>query len=177
MPGALNVSKPKSPLAIISTALIGTLALAGATWARGATDPYAPLRLYEGAWQVTQSAPTTGRKSDRLVNDCAQVGRYFACQQTVNGKPGALVVFIPDAVPGHYHTQIVRLDGAALGPPGTLTIAGDHWTYLGEPDAKGLRYRTVNIFSGRDRIHFESARSTDGKTWTVTMAGDEERVR
>ena len=161
---------------VISTALVGALALMGATHAQGATDPYAPLRLYKGTWQVTQTTPA-GKQPDRLVNDCARIGRYFACQQTVNSKPGALVVFIPDAAPGHYHTQIVLPDGAALGPPGMLTIAGDHWTYLGQPDAKGVRYRTVNVFSGRDRIHFESARSTDGKTWTVTMAGDETRER
>ena len=160
----------------LATALVGTLALTTATHARAATDPCAPLRLYEGAWQVTQATPAD-KKPDRLANDCAQVGRYFACQQTVNGKPGPLVVFIPDAVPGHYHTQVVLPDGAALGPPGTLTIVGNHWTYLGEPGAKGVRYRTVNVFSGRDRIHFESARSTDGKTWTVTMAGDETRER
>lgn len=84
-------------------------------------------------------------------------------------------MFIPDAPPGHYHTQIVLSDGAALGPPGTLTIAGDHWTYLGKPDAKGIRYRTINVFSSRDRIHFVSARSPDDKTWTVTMAGNEMR--
>jgi hypothetical protein len=156
------------------TVLVGTLVLMDVTHARDAADPDAPLRLYAGSWQVTQTTPA-GKQPYRLVNDCARIGRYFACQQTVNGTPGPLVVFVPGAVPGHYHTQIVLPDGAALGPPGTLTIAGDHWTYLGEPDAKGLRYRTVNIFSGRDRIHFESARSTDGKTWTVTMAGNETR--
>lgn len=160
----------------ISTALIAATALMGMTRAQGAADPYAPLWLYEGAWQVAQTTPA-GRKPDRLVNDCARIGRYFACQQTVNGKPGALVVIIPDTVPDHYHTQIVLPDGAALGPAGTLTLAGDHWTYLGEPDAKGVRYRTINVFSGHDHIHFESARSTDGKTWTVTMAGDETRQR
>lgn len=162
---------------VISTALIGAMALVGVTCVQAATDPYAPLRLYQGAWQVTQSQPPAGRKPDRLVNDCAQAGRYFACQQTVNGTPGPLVVFIPDATPSHYHTQIVRPDGSALGPPGTLTIDGDHWTYLGQPDAQGVRYRTINVFSGRDRIRFESARSTDGKAWVVTMAGEEERVR
>ena len=73
--------------------------------------------------------------------------------------------------PDHYRTQIVLPDDAVLGPPGTLTIAGDRWTYLGKPDAHGVRHRTINVFSGRDRIHFESARSTDGKIWTVTMAG------
>lgn len=158
-------------IGLISSATIATASAADTV------DAYAPLRLYQGAWQVTSTPAPAGKKPDRLVNDCAQVGRYFACQQTVNGKPGALVVFIPDAMQGHYHTQDVLPDGAAHGPPGTLTIAGDHWTYLGQPNAKGVRYRIINVFSGRDRIHFEVARSTDGKTWTVTMAGDETRER
>ncbi len=156
--------------------LIGLIGSASFVTARATstTDVYAPLRLYEGAWQVTQTTPAL-KKPDRLSNDCAQIGRYFACQQTVNGKPGPLVVFIPDSPPGHYHTQIVLPNGAALGPPGALTIAGEHWTYLGAPDAKGVRYRTINVFNGRDRIYFVSARSPDGKTWTVTMAGNEMR--
>src|SRR5487761_2215768 len=145
----------------LATALVGTLALTTATHARAATDPCAPLRLYEGAWQVTRAKPAD-KKPDRLANDCAQVGRYFACQQTVNGKPGALVVFIPDSVAGQYHNQVVLPDGAALGPPGTLLIAGEHWTYLGQPDPKGVRYRTTNVFHGRDHIHFEVAQSGDG---------------
>ena len=161
---------------LISIVLVGTIAPMGMTSAQSAADPYAPLRLYEGTWQVTQATPAD-RKSDRLVNDCARIGRDFACQQTVNGKPGALLVFIPDTMPGHYHTQIMLPDGTASGPSGTLTITGNRWIYLGQPGAKGVRYRTINVFSSRDHIHFESARSTDGKTWTVTMAGDETRPR
>jgi hypothetical protein len=75
--------------------------------------------------------PAAAKKPDRLINDCAQVRRYFACQQTVNGKP----------------------------------------------DAKGVRHRTINDFRGRDLIHFEAARSTDGRHWTVTLAGNEKRKR
>lgn len=142
--------------------------------AANAADVYAPLRLYEGAWQVTQTMPAA-KKPDRLVNNCAQMGRYFACQQTLNGKPGPLVVFIPEALSSSYHTQIVMPDGAALGPPGALTIEGARWTYLGKPDTKGVRYRTINIFMDRNHIHFVTARSPDGRTWTVTMAGDEMR--
>ena len=119
-----------------------------------------------------QTAPVA-KKSDQLINDCARIGHYFACQQTLNGKRGLLVVFIPDGGPGHYHTQVVLSDGNALGPLSTLAIAGDRWTYLSAPDAKDVRYRTINIFSGRNHIPFETARSTDGKTWTVTMAGHE----
>ena len=103
--------------------LAGAFALVGATHAWGVTNPYAPLRMYQGAWQVMQTAPVA-KKPDQLINDCARIGRYFACQQTLNGKRGLLVVFIPDGGPGHYHTQVVLSDGNALGPPSTLAIAG-----------------------------------------------------
>ena len=156
--------------------LIGSASLVTVR-ATSTTDVYAPLRLYEGAWQVTQTtpAPKKPRKPDRVINDCAQIGRYFACQQTVNGKPGALLIFIP-ASPGRYHTQVVQADGAALGQPGSLSISGDHWVYLSGPDSKGIRYRTTNEFEGPDRIRYAVAHSSDGKRWTVTLAGVEKRA-
>jgi hypothetical protein len=94
----------------------------------------------------------------------------------VNGKVGALVVFVPTGAPGQYYTQNVLPAGQATGR-GDLTIEGGHWTYLGHDDENGKTtwYRTTNEFTGNDRIHFESATSTDDKTWTVTMSGDEVR--
>ena len=67
--------------------LIGLIGIASVVTVRATstTDAYAPLRLYEGAWQVTQTTPAP-KKPDRLINDCAKIGRYFACQQTVNGQ-------------------------------------------------------------------------------------------
>lgn len=56
-----------------------------------------------------------------------------------------------------------------------LTIDGNHWVYLSSEDDHGTttHYRTINDFSGTNRIHFESSKSSDGKTWTVTQSGDE----
>ena len=137
------------------------------------SDPYVPLRLYEGAWTVMTAGKS---KPDRLVDACARVGRFFACQQTVNGKPGPLVIFIPTS-PGRYHTQVVQADGTALGPPGRLSISGAHWVYLSGPDSKGIRYRTTNDFEGPKRIRFAVAHSSDGKRWTVGLSGVEVRSR
>jgi hypothetical protein len=136
-------------------------------------NPYLPLHRYEGAWSVMARGKPA---PDRLVNDCAQVGRFFACQQTLNGTPGPLVVFIPETA-GRYHTQVVQGDGSAVGPPGTLTIEGNHWVYLSRADAQGVRYRTTNDFDGAGRIRFAVARSRDGRKWLVTLSGVEERSR
>jgi hypothetical protein len=140
-----------------------------------ATDAaYAPLMLYNGAWQVTQK----DRPPDTLVDECARIGKYYACQQTVNGKLGALVVFIPAETPGHYFTQAVLPQGWATGR-GELQIEGDHWTYLSksQEDGKTTWYRTTNVFTGKDQIHFEQAESPDNEHWTTKSSGDEVRLR
>lgn len=146
--------------------------------AAAAQDPYAPLRLYGGSWAVTRHEKATGKSAtDSLVNACSQIGQYFACQQTVNGKTAALVVFIPDGNGGHYFTHAVLPDGHSPGR-GELTITGNHWVYLGhsdQADGKTMWYRTTNDFQSKDRIHFESAQSADGKTWTVMSDGDDTR--
>jgi len=77
-----------------------------------------------------------------------------------------------------YHTQPILPNGYAAGR-GDLTIAGDHWTFLGK-DTEGDKttwYRTENYFTGRDKIHFEQFESTDNKTWKATNSGDEVRQK
>lgn len=143
-----------------------------------ASDLYAPLRLYKGAWTVTMHDAASGKTSkDALVNACSLLEPYYICQQTVNGKVGALVIFVPAATTGQYHTQNVSPEGWATGR-GDLTIDGGHWVYLGKDEESGKTtwYRTVNDFTGNDRIHFESSQSTDNQTWTVTSSGDEVRA-
>ncbi len=137
----------------------------------------ANLSLYEGAWQITRSAAAPGTKPERLQNECSQIGRYFACQQTVNGKVGGLLIFIPTETPGRYYTQTIKPEGQATGRD-DLEISGDRWTYTSRrlDNGKTTYYRTTNVFSGKNRIHFEQAESTDGKQWSVRNSGDEIRV-
>jgi hypothetical protein len=93
----------------------------------------------------------------------------------VNGKPSALIVFVPAETPLSYHSTPILPDGHATGR-GDLTISHNHWTFLGkdvEAD-KTTWYRTENYFTGRDKIHFEQYQSTDDKkTWKLTNSGDE----
>jgi hypothetical protein len=136
-------------------------------------DPYASLRLYNGRWLVRQGNAAADAKPDELTDECAQVGKYFTCQQMLNGKTGALLVFVPTETPGHFYTQNVRPDGRA-GGRGELQIDGDRWTYSSkaEENGKTTYYRTINQFTGRDKIHSESAESSDGVNWKTTRSGD-----
>ena len=139
------------------------------------TDPaYTPLWLYQGSWEVSRSP---GQKPDRLVNECALVGRYFTCQQAVNGQPGALLVIIPTGQPGRYYTQTIMPEGRATGRD-DLEISGERWTYLSrrQEGGKTTRYRTTNTFTGKDRIHFEQAEASGDKDWVVKGSGDERRI-
>ena len=146
----------------------------GAAAAPKAADVYAPLWLYSGSWKVTHK----DQAAEILINQCALVGRYFTCEQTVNGAAGNLLIFIPAPnKPGHYYTQNVTPEGRGTSR-GDLEIQGDHWVYRSTWDQGGstVYYRTTNVFMGKTTIQFEQAESTDNKNWTVKNSGEEVRV-
>lgn len=156
--------------------LLVVLTITGqAAWAADAT--FAPLWLYQGTWSVTRSNAGAGAKPDELVNQCAQLGKYFACQQTINGKQGNLILFVPADQPGHYHTQNVTPDGRATGRA-DLEVSADKWVFTNTWDDGGRTtyYRTTNLFSGKNKIHFEQEESSNGKDYKVTGSGDEVKV-
>ena len=142
-----------------------------------AADPYAALRLYSGSWRVGRSDMAPGAKPEDLTNQCTVVGKYFVCQQTVNGAVTSLMIFVPADQSGHYYTQNVNPQGRALGR-GDLEISGDHWVFSNSWDQGGKTtfYRTLNTFTGRDHIHFEQQESTNRKDWVTKSSGDETRV-
>jgi len=154
-------------------ALFTSLGLSSPISFAQADSAYAPLWLYKGSWEVK----AVGAKADKLSNECHLIGKYFGCQQTVNGKLSALIIFIPADKPGHYYTQAVLPEGWAVGR-GELEIDGDHWTYRSKTTEKDKTtyYRTTNLFSGKDNIHFEISESPDGEHWTITKSGDEVRT-
>jgi hypothetical protein len=138
-----------------------------------AEDAYTPLELYNGGWRVQKG----GAAPDTLVNHCAHTGFYYMCEQVVNGKTSALVVFVPGDAPGNYHSTVVFPSGEPRGP-GDLTINGNRWVFIGKSvdGNKTTWFRTINVFTGNDHIHFEQAQSTDGTHWTTGGSGDEVRV-
>ena len=147
-----------------------------------ASDPFAPLALYDGDWTVRAEHPWSGAPTgatDRLQSRCHHFTLYFACEQTVNGTPQALIVYTATATPGHLNTRTIAPNGLA-GGRGDLALDGARWTYLDKPPAslEGPWSRTENVIVDDNHIRFEEYESTDkGKTWTRTNAGTEERDR
>ena len=148
-----------------------------------AVDPYAPLRLYDGKWDVLPASADTTAETVHLENHCAKVGEFFACNQVVSGKNIALVIFLPlhplENGGYAYHNQALRVEGDDAGTWGALEITRDRWVYSSDATDKGKKTysRVTNVFSGPDKIHFEVQQSDDGVNWTTKMRGDEVRAK
>jgi hypothetical protein len=145
------------------------------------SDPYEPLKLYEGAWDVKISS--AGGKVDRLVNHCAKTGLFFSCEQEVNGKPVALIVFLPADKSSdgaqQYHNLALTADASAPKDWGQLSIQGDTWVYSWKQKdgEKLVSWRNTNHFDGKNRIHFELQSLEEGAIWKTQLSGDEQRVK
>jgi hypothetical protein len=160
---------------LLSLVLVGVgLVAQTKSMPKTAHNPLAPLWNYQGTWIVTRSGAKT---VDHLVNECTQVGNYFACEQVVNDKSNGLLIVVPTDQPNQFHTQMIQPSGRATGL-NDLEIAGDRWTFSSRwnDGGKVTYYRTINIFTGKTKIHFEQAESPDGKNWTTTNSGDETKV-
>jgi hypothetical protein len=148
-----------------------------------ASDPYAPLRLYDGKWDLVPASDGKPAEAVHIENHCAKVGDFFACNQFVNGKNMALVVFLPSHPLENggyaYRNQALGVEGDAPSRWGKVEIAGDRWAYSSDETDKGKKtyWQTINLFSGPDKIHFEVQKSDDGIKWTTTMSGDEARAK
>jgi hypothetical protein len=166
---------------LVPVAAILGIVLVASGGATAADDAYAPLKLYDGKWEV---GPSEGEKeATHLENHCAKTGLFFACEQVVNGKSVALVVFLPVAKLAsggeEYRTQGLAADASPAGEWGKLTIEGERWIYSWESrdNDKKVYWRNVNTFSGPDKIHYEIQKSDDGASWKVQKGGDEHRVK
>jgi hypothetical protein len=144
-------------------------------------DRFTPLTVYGGSWAVKAEHPWSGGTAgtvDHLLSHCERFDSYFACEQSVNGKAQALLVYTAASVPGKLGCRTITPDGLA-GGRGDVTLEGNHWTYLDKPplNLKGNWSRVENFILDRNHIRFEEYESADeGKTWTKTNSGAEERI-
>ena len=132
-------------------------------------DAYAPLKDYAGTWSVISSRG----KTSKVVNACARTGLFFVCEQSIDGAPKALVVFLPQGG-GRYRTQTLGADGAEPGHWFSLRIKDSDWIYM--PEGAEPRERTLNHFIDADHIHF-AVQKKSGEDWKTTLSGDETRMK
>jgi hypothetical protein len=144
-------------------------------------DPYEALKLYDGGWEVKMA--TLGKKSDNLVNQCSKTGKFFECEQQLNGETVALVVFLPEEKTSsggqEYRNVALLANGSKPGDWGKIVIEGQTWTYTWtqKDGEKSVPWRNVNHFSDKDHIHFELQSMEDGMNWKTQLSGDEVRMK
>ncbi|MEI9972067.1 MAG: hypothetical protein WDO73_08410 [Ignavibacteriota bacterium] len=108
------------------------LLFATASCLLAADTPVDRLRLYQGHWKGTRKAGDAPPVPIDIENQCGRIGTYFGCQQTVAGKLGAVVFYVPAEQPGHFYTQVILPDGQTLGR-GELTIEGTGGRFYRSP--------------------------------------------
>jgi hypothetical protein len=173
-------ARKMGPVEKISSAIMLAMLARAASGAAEPSDLFSPLAIYGGTWTVRAEHPWSGAAAgalDRLVSRCERFARYFACEQTVNGKTLGLIVYSIGDAAGTLHTRFIAPDGLA-GGRGEFRLDGNHWTYLDKPppSVEGNWTRTENFILDHDHIRFEEYESADaGKTWSPVNSGVEVR--
>ena len=141
------------------------------------------VAAYAGTWKtearhVDSLYSKAGSESHLLRNDCWRSEGFYVCDQIVDGKSAALLVFTYDEKTGTYSSYPIPAGGAPVVHPGTLLIQGAIWTFPWDniEGGKTVHFRVVNTWSSADRIEFRQEYSADGVHWTLMADGHDTRV-
>jgi hypothetical protein len=163
-------------------ACLGLMSVAGVQAAAPASDPLAKIAAYAGTWQtdienVKTPYSNTSKEKTTLTNRCWRSNQYYACNQVVDGKSVALLVFTYIAKKGVYLSHVVP-DDDSEGHVGRLYIHDNVWTFPWEFNDKGklVYFRVVNTFVKPDEIDYRQEYSEDRKTWILMGRGHEVKV-
>jgi hypothetical protein len=149
------------------------------------TDPLKAVSVYSGKWHSEDESFATkfskpSKESVDFVNDCSTQHDFFVCHQKASkasGTSSSMMVFLWNGKARLFETYVMDSGG---GDPyhGHLIVDGDTYTWGSAAEREsGTRWRTLNLFSGLDRIVYRVQFSTDeGKSWTTTREGKETRV-
>ena len=141
------------------------------------SNTLALLTVYDGSWLINQAANAgAAARTDHLTNHCHMVTAFYTCEQVVNGKADALLIFVGATDTNRYYSVVVLPDGQAKGRS-LLTIDGNHWTFSQDDAAGKPNFRVENLFKGKNHIHFEQYQANANGAWTKVGEGEESRVR
>ena len=150
---------------------------AGGAAADALSNTLTPLTVYDGSWLVNQAANSgAAARTDHLTNHCQMLTAFYTCEQVLNDKAVALLVFVGAADKNQYYSVVVLPDGQVKGRS-LLTLDGSHWTFAQEDAAGKPTFRVENFFKDQDHIHFEQYQADANGAWTKVGEGEEARVR
>jgi len=137
---------------------------------------------YAGTWKMqlnyVESAHSKARvESMTVANDCWRSDFFYVCNQIIDGKSRALIVFFYDPVAKRYGSYPIAV-GADTVHPATVVVDEKSITfpYDMQDNGKTVHMRIVNTFTTPDTLDFKQEYSEDGQKWVTMATGVEHRV-
>ena len=137
---------------------------------------------YAGTWKMqmnyVESAHSKARaESMTVANDCWHSDFFYVCNQIIDGKSRALIVFFYDPVAKRYGSYPIAV-GADTVHPATVVVDEKSITfpYDMQDNGKTVHMRIVNTFTTPDTLDFKQEYSEDGQKWVTIATGVEHRV-
>ena len=137
---------------------------------------------YAGTWKMqlnyVESAHSKARaESMTVTNDCWHSDFFYVCNQIIDGKSRALIVFFYDPVAKRYGSYPIAV-GADTVHPATVVVDEKSITfpYDMQDNGKTVHMRIVNTFTTPDTLDFKQEYSEDGQKWVAMATGVEHRV-
>jgi hypothetical protein len=153
--------------------------LANAAEDAAAVDTFARIA---GTWKMqmnyVESAHSKARQESMTVrNDCWHSDFFYVCNQIIDGKSRALIVFFYDPVAKRYGSYPIAV-GADTVHPATVVVDEKSITfpYDIQDNGKTVHMRIVNTFTTPDTLDFKQEYSEDGQKWVTMANGVEHRV-
>ncbi|MDE2091588.1 MAG: hypothetical protein KGJ08_06800 [Gammaproteobacteria bacterium] len=140
------------------------------------------IAVYAGTW-ITETGhfatpySKVGKDSATIKNDCWRSGDYYACNQYVNGKSRALLIYTYDAKDNTYTVYPV-VAGKDDVQTSKLIIHGNIWTFPWDTKEKGKTtyFRVINVFTAPDTIEHREEYSLDRVHWYPMAQGYENKI-
>ncbi|MEO8802972.1 MAG: hypothetical protein ABI304_11585 [Rudaea sp.] len=141
-----------------------------------------PASAYAGTWKAEityRQTPYSQAHVDvnTVINDCWHSAEFQACHQTVDGKSGALIVYLYRPDQKAYAIRTIAPDSGAVNSA-ILIVKGNVWMYPWDDVVKGktMHFRVINTFTSPASIDFRSEYSADSVHWSTSATGHEQRL-
>lgn len=165
--------------AIGRMALVAGVVLVSSQAGAAEVDAFA---RYAGTWKmqmtyVDSAHSKPGTESMTVKNDCWRSDNFYVCNQIIDDKSRALIVFFYDAVAKRYGSYPISV-GADTVHPATVLVDAKSITFPWDmqDNGKTVHMRIVNTFTTPDTLDFKQEYSDDGKNWVTMATGVEHRV-
>jgi hypothetical protein len=137
---------------------------------------------YAGTWKMqmnyVESAHSKARQESMTVrNDCWHSDFFYVCNQIIDDKSRALLVFFYDPVAKRFGSYPIAVGADTVHP---ATVLADEksitFPYDMQDNGKTVHMRIVNTFTTPDTLDFKQEYSEDGQNWVTMATGIEHRV-